>query len=421
MVALTCGPAFAQEAPLTFESAIQLATSRNERARIADLNIVVAAAGVEKARSGFLPVATLNSSDTQRPYQVEKAGVVTQPSNIGVASLTLNQPLINASAFPLYSQAKETLAGQQAQSADDRRVLAFDAAQAFFGVVNAQEVLEAAQRKMESAKANLADTQARVDAQLTGSNDATRAQIDLAGAARDLETDRGVLGDATEALAFVLNSPVPTPLTPPAATLQASLRPVTALPPLLALGLARRLDLEARRRAVLAAHDFAFEPLMRTLPTLGLLGTASGTTNSATSGRAFDEFLALSLTWVLYDAGSRYADLHSRRAAEEIADLQARQLARQVESDVRTAVVTLTAAQAAAVQAHEAAQAARKSAVETNELYKQGLAKAIELVDANDQLFLAEVSDVQARNTMAESYLSLRQALGLDPQGTELQ
>ena len=66
-----------------------------------------------------------------------------------------------------------------------------------------------------------------------------------------------------------------------------------------------------------------------------------------------------------------------------------------------------------------AMDASRKSATETAVLYKQGLAKAIELIDANDQRFVAEVNYAEAEFTVANAYLALRQAMGLDPLGTE--
>ena len=59
--------------------------------------------------------------------------------------------------------------------------------------------------------------------------------------------------------------------------------------------------------------------------------------------------------------------------------------------------------------------AARKSASETAILYKQGLAKAIELVDANEQRFLAEVNHAEAQFSLANAYLALLQAMGRGP------
>ena len=52
---------------LRLEQAIQLALTRNERAAIADLDVVIADAGVDKARVAFLPVLQASGNDTLHP------------------------------------------------------------------------------------------------------------------------------------------------------------------------------------------------------------------------------------------------------------------------------------------------------------------------------------------------------------------
>jgi outer membrane protein TolC len=205
----------------------------------------------------------------------------------------------------------------------------------------------------------------------------------------------------------------------PENVLQAAKQPVPGLRELDQVALARRPDVLSKRYAAEAAHDFADEPLLRLVPTVSVNGQAQALTNPPATGRWIDETIGATATWTIYDAGSRYADKHLRDANASIADLNTRTLVRSVASQVESAVVALKAQQAAFQQAELSAQAARKSADETSVLYRQGLAKAIELVDANDSRFLAEVNDASAEYSMAEAYLNLRQALGLDPIGTE--
>jgi outer membrane protein TolC len=64
--------------------------------------------------------------------------------------------------------------------------------------------------------------------------------------------------------------------------------------------------------------------------------------------------------------------------------------------------------------------ASRKSADETAILYHQGLAKAIELVDANEQRFLAEVTYAEAEFSLASAYFALLQAMGRGPLDLEV-
>jgi outer membrane protein TolC len=401
---------------LKFADAIQLALTRNERARISDLNVVVADAAVEKARTGFLPVLTFNGNDTQ-------TGLVAtgQPHNVATGNLVLTQPIINASAYPLYAQAKALAEAQYAQNIDDKRLLAFNAASGFFAVLSASAVVNAAQRQLENAQANAADTQARAEAQLTSSNDVTRAKVDEAGSARELESDKGALANAYIELGFLLNASVSGPLVSPDATLAAAQAPPGSPDALVKFAVERRPDVLAEKQQVIAAHHFANEPLLRLVPTLNLQGTASGTSNAPPTTKAWNqETVAAVLTWTLYDAGSRYADKHSRDAQAEIADLNLQQLVRNVDAQVRSAVALLMAAQAEFQVAAQARDASRQNVDETAILYRQGLAKAIELVDANDSRFTAEVNYASAQYAMAQAFLNLRQAMGLDALGTEL-
>jgi len=298
--------------------------------------------------------------------------------------------------------------------------LEFDAANAFFTALSQEEALQAAQRRLDLAKANLADTQAQVDAQLASSNDATRASVDLASAQQDVESTIGSVNRAYLALGFLVDEPVQGPLGQPSATLQAAIVPVTNTETLVGVAEQRRLDLIAAKHSARAADLFASEPMLRLIPTVGLAANLTGTTNTDLTGRWNDESVVATATWTVFDAGARYADKHSRDASASIAALQVGTLVRSIANDVRTASALLAASQAALRSAEGGVTSSRQSVDETAILYKQGLAKAIELVDANNSRFLAETSYAAAQFAVAEAYLALRQAMGLEPIGAEL-
>ncbi|HET9991636.1 MAG TPA: TolC family protein [Kofleriaceae bacterium] len=392
---------------LTLDQAIQLALTRNERAAISDLQTVQADAAVERAHVAFLPVLNASGNDTIHPIDT--------PKNTAQGALTLQQPLIVLSAFPLLAQAKHNLDAQRAQTAEDKRQLMFDVAKAYFGVLLAQEVVAAAQKKLDTATADVADTDAQFKAQLVSSNDVTRAQISLSTSVRELSQDRSQLATAYIELGFIINAPAPTNLVAPTALLDAGKQAAPAADTLVNQSLAARPDLVARKDSALAAHDFAREPRYRYLPTLSLIGQLTATSNAGMNGHDVDGSIQFAASWSIYDAGARSADIRSRDAAAEIADLQTKELVRAIDSDVRTAATQLTAAQQALAAAQDAVTASRKSASETAILYKQGLAKAIELVDANEQRFTAEVSYAEAEFSVASAYLALRQAIGQGP------
>jgi hypothetical protein len=258
--------------------AVNLALTRNERARISDLNVAVAEANVERARAGFLPVITATATGQQHAY----APTDRTPNNMENAGITVNQPILSASTYPLYAQAKNLASAQRAQTTDDKRLLAFAAANAFFAVLDASALLQAAQNQLETAKANLADAQARADAGLTSSNDVTRARIDMASSSRQVEIGQGNVETSVIDLELVVNARLAAPFTPPGDTLSAAERAAGDVESLVTFAVAHRPDVAVSKFDALAAHDFAEEPLLRIVPTLSLQGQATATSNSAT-------------------------------------------------------------------------------------------------------------------------------------------
>jgi len=399
--------AHADGAPLTIELAVKLALANNERGQIADLNVVIADAAVTRAWVSFLPVLNASAADTLKP--------IDSPVNVATGQVSVSQPLVDPTAFPRLAVARHNLLGQRAQTADDKRRLAFDAAKAFISVLLQEEVVKAAQKKLETARANLADTDAQMRAQLVSSNDVTRAQISLAGTDRELASDQGRLRAAYLQLGFLINAPPPTAVAPPAALLIGG----EAKPPddesLIKQSLTRRPDLAARRESAIAAHESTREPRLHYLPSLAIGANLNVTSNPGNNGHAVDGQIALTANWLIYDGGARKADIMQRDAQALIADLNTQALVRQIETDVRGALNDLLAAQQELTSARAAQDAAKKGAEEAAILYRQGLAKAIELLDANDQRFAADVNFATAEFDVASAYLELRQAMGFDP------
>jgi outer membrane protein TolC len=128
-----------------------------------------------------------------------------------------------------------------------------------------------------------------------------------------------------------------------------------------------------------------------------------------------DESVQVTLSWNIFDAGVRYADRRSRLAQARSQELDEKQLRRSIATDISIASASLRAARETYRIAGEAVEAARRNTMETEVLYQQGLARAIEIVDANASRFDAEVSRESAKLAMEQAYLDVRFALGLGP------
>ncbi|MBM3277799.1 MAG: TolC family protein [Candidatus Handelsmanbacteria bacterium] len=415
-------PALAQE-PLSLERAVQLALERNERAQTAQLQAKAAEARVARARAFFFPELTLVGAYTRRAQEtVRKVGddeVTIQKLNVLAPRATATLTLFDPRSLPLYRQARRERDAVQLSASESRRLLGFEAADAFLRTLSAEQVHEAARRRLELAEQSLADARARFAAQLVSSNDVTRAELELATARHQAIRAGGEQEDAYLNLGYLLDAPVAGPLAPPGQLLEtASLAPGPPAP-FIAEALGARLDLAASQRRAEARAAAASEPLRRLLPSLSANAQYRMTNEGGLSGRTRDWSAGMDLTWNLYDRGELWAERAERGALARIAGLEAQALARRAELEVRTALVAMASQQAASDQAQVAAQVARENAAQIAELYRQGLTSALAVADASARLFEAEVALAREQYSVALAYLDLRSARGLNPVGEE--
>jgi len=407
---------------LTLEGAIRLALEKNERAEIAKLQVEVAEGELESARSEFLPTLTLGARLTAQPTREERSSSSdqgseesSQPIFTSDATLTLRQPLLNPSAIPSYSRAGHALEAAKHGAVEDQRALAFDTSRAFVQVLAAERVVRAAEARLDRAKVNLDTAQARAEADLTSSNDVTRARLDMASASRDVAQSKGNLDRGRLELRLLVGQDVKGPLAPPEALSKTAEAFTANAPRLTRAALDQRPDVKAAHEQALAFRDAADEPLYRLAPSIDLVGQVSANPDPM-SGRSWhEESVSLQLTWTIFDGGARYGAHRTRAAQAAAAELEERQLARTVDNDVQTALVALDTARATLRVAEAAMATARANSEETEVLYQEGLARAIELTDANARRFEAEVNLASAKLDVIDAYLQVRFAQGLPP------
>jgi outer membrane protein TolC len=405
-----CSVASAQDAPLTIERAVELALTRNERAAIADTTVEAAEARVRRARTAFFPrvdiTGTLGSD-------------LGNGSERNVSSMALlTQPIFDARAFPLYRQQRFERDAVRLFATDDKRLLGFDAAVAFLTTLSFEQVLRAAERHRDFAQTNLDDVRARFEAGLVSSNDVTRAELELATAVRELAQARGDVESSRVDLETLLKTEVDGPLAPPSALLDAADNPPPTSEGSVSDAQSRRTDIAGLRARIEALRAFADEPNARFIPSVLFSAQARNFNDGAVTNRDNEGFVGFSFAWPVLDAGLRGAERAERLANVRGAELQLELELREVERELRSAAVQLATEQASLREALAATRAAQKNADETNILYREGLASALELADATQQLFEAEVAEVTARYRMAVAYLSLREASGGTAAGT---
>ncbi|TSC26726.1 TolC family protein [Corallococcus sp. Z5C101001] len=410
-------------APMTLERAVELASERNEAVLAAGQVAEAAHARVARARAFFLPTLTAGGTYTRRlresTREVGGQTVVLQKFNALGAAFTGRVTLFDARGFPLYKAAKLESEASKLDAVEARRQVAFSAANAFLVTLANQQVYQAAEQRLSYARQSLEDARARANAGLASTNDVTRAELELATAESNLAAAQGTAETSRLELGYLLVEPVQGQLAPPEPLLADAVRPAPPLDLLTQGATDRRPDILSARLRVRSLRENAKEPLARLLPSLGASAQYRLTNEAGLNGNVGDGFLAVDLTWTLFDGGTRYAERHERVANANAAELNTQAATRRVPVDIEQARVNLETTRAALARSEQAALAARKNAAETGILYRQGLSTALTLADASLSLFEAEVALAQNRYSLGVALLGLRAAVGLNPLGKE--
>jgi outer membrane protein TolC len=425
LILFILGPSLAgvQEDLLTLEQAIQLALRGNERALSADQNLAAADARVTKARAFFMPTINASGTYTRRPFEVQRTigsqQIIVQNLNAlsGVASF--NMILFDSHSLPALIQASSDRSAEQYAAADAKRVLAFEVSNAYLMTLSVDQVLEASRRRFDFAKQNLEAARARYAAGLVSSNDVTRAELESATAEMGVTQVQGQVETTYLQLGYLLNSPARKQLKAPEFLLSAVDEKPLAAEALIAEAQARRPDVTSLRWRAKSQHALIVEPILKWLPSLSLTGRYTYTNEAGLTGQNTNWNAGLTMSWSIFDGFTRNGDYSERRALAYQADLNLQSAMRRVELEVRDALVILTNERAALKQATVAREVAKRNAAEIAELYRQGLATALQVADANVSLFEAEVQLVSSRYGVGIAYLNLEAARGLDPFGKE--
>ena len=417
----------AQDGGLTLEEAVRTALAKNEQSLAADARLSAADARVARARAFFMPSLNASGAYTRRPEEVTRTingqRIVSQSLNALSGAATLNFTLFDSRSIPGLRQVRSEKNAEQASSAESKRLLAFEVSQAFLSTLNAEQVLEASRRRFEYARQNLASAKARYDAGLVSVNDATRAELEFATAEMGVTRIKGETETTYLELGYLLDDPgiAGRTLISPEFLVEAAADDGIPVDTRIAEAQRRRLDLDALRWHAKAERALLMEPVLRWLPSLNLSSQYRYTNEAGLSGNTTTWNAGLSLNWALFDGFARNADYGEQKALARVAELNVTSALRRVEIDVRNALVSLSSQRAVLKEAEVARGVAQKNATETTELYRQGLASALEAADANVRLFEAEVALVGQRYGLALAYLNFEAALGLDPFGKEPQ
>jgi outer membrane protein TolC len=376
-----------------------------------------------QALAGLLPsllasASYVRNSDGARvnlsalPIPSPPAPIVIQAEEQLSASLALRVPLLVPSGWFDAAAARGGARSAQEVARAARWQLRTALVQAAHLARAGEETVAASERAVENAGRLAESAGRRVKAGTAAPLDALRAETERVRRESDLVRARAELERARLAVGVLLGRDAPVRVLvgepePPGAPAEADA--------LVDEALAHRPELAAQAAQRQAAEAGVRSAWARLAPQLSATLSATTSDQPFPTGKTEAWRVSVDLGWALYDGGARSGKrreaegrLAEASAAEGAARLQVAQEARDAARDLEVAGVRLRLALEQRRLADEAAGTAGRA-------YEAGVASSLDVIDANDRLFLSDVGLAEARARLAAARASLERALGRGP------
>jgi outer membrane protein TolC len=403
--------------PITLLDAITLGRQHGVQAAIARLNVRAAEARTGQRRADLLPNIDGRASVTRQTLNLDEFGIpvasgITDPFNIYLLQLRASQTLFDASAIARLRAGRDTAiaAGLDAQAVGE--ISGATAGFAYLRVLSAEESVRARTADSTIAAELLSQARQLVQAGVNPAIDATRSEVSFASVRTQLEIARNTQDRAQLDLTRALDLPSGSrlqladslgivPLTIPR-------QPDTAA----RFAREHRAELVAEHARTVAARQNLSAIRYEYLPSLGFNGAyiESGRQTGTVAGTYT---LQLLLTVPILDGFRRQNRSKEQQARLEIQEIRERDLANQVETEARQAVLDLASAEQQVAIARERVRLADRELTEAQQRFRAGVAGSVETTNAQSSVIAAHDAMIQARVNYGTARVSAYRALGV--------
>lgn len=380
---------------LSLEQAKTLMGKNSFDAKMAMTQISVADATIKKAYATLFPSlvaqfqGTLWDSEISFPLAGQTAVVRNQFDWTFSATASMR---LNARAWPLIQQAYMNQELSHAQVALIKQELNFAVIQTYYSVLLSRHSLEIIASQLAAARTMLKSYELQKGAGVIKPFELTRERLRVSQKEKELEQAKTQFLQSRQGLATLL-------LTKPDFDVEDIALPEISedAESFKAQAKKSRLSLDMERRVEKLSDKQLEEIYWKYAPTLDVSFTTLRPRGSAFSPGQWQWQLGFTAQWLLWDGGIREAELDEREAALLRQQLKVRQTETNIEADVDQAYIAYESAKAQLVSAQEQIKLARTAVEESQKAYKLGAARQIDVIVAEDQLRLTELSSLQTK------------------------
>ena len=403
--------------PISLIDAITIGRRQGVEAAIAQLNVRAAEARRGQRLADLLPNIEGQASYIRQTINLDAFGFpgvsgVTDAFNLYNVQLRASQSILDLSARTRYRAGQDTVTAAKLDARVIGDVVGANAGVAYLRVLSAEETVRARTADSTVAADLLQQARRLVEAGVSPAIDVTRSEVSFGSVRTQLAVARNQADRSRLDLVRALNLPSNT---------QLQLADSLGLAP---LEIPREPDEAARyarehRSEVLAEHART-EATRRTLrairyenlPNLSVNGfyTESGQQTRVLVG---SYYLQLLVSVPILDGLRRQNRSKEEQARLEIQEIREHNLADQIETEARQAVLDLASAEQQVAIADERVKLAHRELSEAQQRFTAGVAGSVETTNAQSSVIAAQDALIQARVSYGTARVTAYRALGV--------
>jgi outer membrane protein TolC len=403
---------------MSLEDCIATALQRNPDARSSDAAVDAAGASRAGVRGGFGPklhadalVQEWNSA-FQIAFNPTTPPIQVRDQFTWNASVTLSQPLTQI--FGIYDQYKvEDIGVDVAAIQRDvtKRDVAFQVAQAYFQLLEAERLAVVAATSVTQLEAQARLAQSQLTNGVIAKNDELRSELALANARQRALSANGDVTVARGQLATLMAMPLETPIEPiPYGDTVPNLDEPT-LESAEAHAATQRLELRALDRQIDQAVASKHAAEQRLVPNVSAIGSYQHV-----EGSAFQQtnaaFVGLSGSWDIWDWGTTISGITAADARRRQAEIAHQKVEDAVKEEARQAFVRAEVARQALDVARQAVTQAEENYRIVSKRFENAQGTAFDMVDAESLLTQARAQVETALYGYVIARMALQRATG---------
>ena len=291
--------------------------------------------------------------------------------------------------------------------------LVSDVAQSYFDLIELDREADVARRTRDSRRASLDLVQQRFEGGLTSDLDVQRARQELASAAATVPELEKRIAQTEHRLSILLGKN-------PGAIARGTTLDQQAAPPAIPAGLPsdlleRRPDIRQAEQRLVAANATVGRAKAEGFPRITLTstyGVESASLSDLFTGPARAWQFGPTISWPIFHGGRLKSNLRAGEAREQQALIGYQQTIQQAFREVEDALVFQRKAAEIRFERQARVAAAQRVVEIANLRYSNGLSSYLDVLDAQRQLFTAELELVSSTRDQLTSVVQIYKALG---------